>query len=139
MQLTLSDLFGEATFSELESSQIPVLDGGPVRRESVFFLHETGFEYQFTQQISSQVSLTTSEDLIHSLAKGDGPSKVITAMGYAGWDNGQLEQELADNVWLVAPGKAEIIFDTPYEERALKAAAQLGIDLNLVSSDAGHG
>ncbi len=139
MQLTLSDLFGNANFKGLESSRIPVLDGGPVRRESVFFLHEAGMEYQYTQQINTEISLTTSEDLIRSLAKGEGPSKVISVMGYAGWDNGQLERELAENVWLVAPARAEIIFDTPFQERALKAAALLGIDLNLVSSNAGHG
>ena len=139
LQLTLSDLFGKADFEGLEGSRIPVLDGGPVRRESVFFLHEAGLEYQYTQQINSEVSLTTSEDLIRSLAAGEGPSRVISVMGYAGWDHGQLERELAENVWLVAPARAEIIFDTPFEERALKAAALLGIDLNLVSGSAGHG
>ncbi|HJN52140.1 MAG: YqgE/AlgH family protein [Pseudomonadales bacterium] len=139
LQLTLSDLFGEDNFEGLDSNRTPVFDGGPVRHESVFFLHEAGMEYQFTQQISNDISLTTSEDLIRALAQGKGPSKIITAMGYAGWDNGQLERELTDNVWLLAPARAEIIFDTPCEERAQKAAALLGIDLNLVSSNAGHG
>lgn len=139
LQLSLSDLFDKANFSGLQSSHIPVLDGGPVRRESIFFLHEAGPEYRFTQKISTQISLTTSEDLIHSLAHGEGPSKIIAVMGYAGWDMGQLERELAENVWLVAPATAEIIFDTAYEDRAVKAAALLGIDLNLVASNAGHG
>lgn len=139
LQLTLRDLFGKDSFQGLESSRVPVLDGGPVRRESVFFLHEAGMEYQSTQQISSGISLTTSEDLIRDLARGGGPSKVITAMGYAGWDNGQLERELTDNVWLLTPARADIIFDTPREEIAQKAAALLGIDLNLVSGNAGHG
>ncbi len=139
LQLTLSDLFGEDKFKGLDSSRVPVMDGGPVRQDSVFFLHEAGMEYKFTQQISSEISLTTSEDFISSLAKGEGPSNAITAMGYAGWDNGQLEREISENVWLLAPAKAEIIFGTPCEERAQKAAALLGIDLNLVSSNAGHG
>lgn len=139
LQLTLRDLFGEDNFQGLQNSRIPVLDGGPVRRESVFFLHEADMKYQSTQQISAGISLTTSEDLIRDLARGGGPSKVITAMGYAGWGNGQLERELMDNVWLLTPARAEIIFDTPCEEIAQKAAALLGIDLNLVSSNAGHG
>jgi putative transcriptional regulator len=139
LELVLNDLFGTDEYQGLQNSRIPVLDGGPVRRESVFFLHESGIEYQSTQQISAEISLTTSEDLVGSLAKGQGPARVITAMGYAGWDSGQLERELAENVWLLAPASAEIIFDTPFEQRAQKAAALLGIDLNLVSSSAGHG
>ena len=139
LQLVLCDLFGTDEYEGLQDTRIPVLDGGPVRRDSVFFLHDSGVEYQFTQQISAEISLTTSEDLVVSLAKGQGPARVITAMGYAGWDSGQLERELAENVWLLAPASAEIIFDTPFEQRAQRAAALLGIDLNLVSGSAGHG
>ena len=139
LQLVLCDLFGTDEYEGLQNTRIPVLDGGPVRRDSVFFLHDSGVEYQFTQQISPEISLTTSEDLVVSLAKGQGPARVITAMGYAGWDSGQLERELAENVWLLAPASAEIIFDTPFEQRAQRAAALLGIDLNLVSGSAGHG
>lgn len=139
LELGMGDLFSKAGFKGLERSSVPVLDGGPVRRDSVFFLHEGGYEYQYTQPVSDEVSLTTSVDLVRSLASGHGPQRVLTIMGYAGWDTGQLEEELSDNVWLVAPARSDILFDAPYERRAHLAASLLGIDLNLISTHAGHG
>ena len=139
LQVAMGELFGKAGFKGLENSRVPVLDGGPVRRDSVFFLHETGYAFQYTQQVSPEVSLTTSVDLVRSLASGHGPGRVLTIMGYAGWDAGQLEEELADNVWLVSPSRTDIIFEAPYAERAQLSAALLGIDLNLISTHAGHG
>lgn len=139
MDLSMGDLFGKAGFKGLEKNPLPVLDGGPVRRDSVFFLHESGYEYQHTQPVSDDICLTTSVDLVRSLSSGHSPGRLLTIMGYAGWDDGQLERELADNVWLVSPANSEIIFDAPYEKRAEQAAALLGIDLNLISSHAGHG
>ena len=59
-------------------------------------------------------------------------------IGYAGWGAGQLEQELADNTWLSGPASSKIVFDTPSEQRWEAAAALLGVDLNLLSSDTGH-
>jgi putative transcriptional regulator len=118
---------------------LPVLDGGPVGVDRVFFLHGTDVEYEQTQAISNEISLTTSLDIVYDLATGMGPSRIVTLLGYAGWDAGQLEQELAENVWLISPANSDIVFDVPYEQRPQSAAALLGVDLNLVSSNAGHG
>jgi putative transcriptional regulator len=72
------------------------------------------------------------------MAQGKGPKKALVALGYAGWGPGQLEAEIADNAWLTIPADSRIIFDTPIEQRWSAAAKQLGIDLNLISSTAGH-
>jgi putative transcriptional regulator len=63
---------------------------------------------------------------------------VLQALGYAGWAAGQLEQELAENSWLTLPADSDIIFSTPTEGRLAAAAALLGIDMNLISVEAGH-
>ena len=67
-----------------------------------------------------------------------GPKRAIMALGYAGWGAGQLEMEMVANAWLSVPANADILFDTPFEERWRKAARLLGIDLATISSDAGH-
>ena len=62
----------------------------------------------------------------------------LLALGYAGWQAGQLEQEMLENCWLNAPAGAEIIYDAPYERRWEFAAAQLGFWLQDLSSQIGH-
>ena len=73
----------------------------------------------------------------HTIAQ-EGPEDHLIALGYAGWAAGQLEQELAENSWLTLPADGDIIFSTPSDQRLSAAAAQLGIDMNLISGEAGH-
>ena len=82
--------------------------------------------------------MTTSRDILEAMARGEGPERTLIALGYAGWAGGQLEQELQDNAWLSGPADMRIIFDAPAQERWIAAARLLGIDLNLISSEAGH-
>lgn len=82
--------------------------------------------------------MTASQDVLASIAEGKGPLRSLIALGYAGWGAGQLEQEMADNVWLSGPATAEVLFDTPVEKRWEAAAGLLGVDLTLLSSDTGH-
>jgi putative transcriptional regulator len=63
----------------------------------------------------------------------------LVALGYAGWGEGQLEQEMLENAWLNAPADLSILFDLPPAQRWRAAALRLGIDLSLMSSQAGHG
>ena len=72
------------------------------------------------------------------MATGSGPDKSLVALGYAGWSAGQLETEITENSWLTLPADSAIIFDTPYHQRVNAAAAKLGVDLNLLSGEAGH-
>jgi len=126
-------------FPELEGqSDCPLLEGGPVEQDRIFFLHPTGTRYESTLQISDEVSLTTSEDFVDALKAGTAPINTLALLGYAGWGAEQLEQELAANVWLLSPASGHIVFEVPYAERPSAAARMLGIDLNLISPDAGH-
>lgn len=72
------------------------------------------------------------------MADGQGPTHLLVALGYAGWGPGQLEREMVENSWLSSPADLDILFHAPSERRWLAAAALLGIDLNLLSTDAGH-
>ena len=75
---------------------------------------------------------------LEAIARGAGPDKTFITLGYAGWGAGQLEQEMADNAWLSGPADPEILFRTPDEDTWRAAAASLGVDLDLLSGDAGH-
>ena len=87
---------------------------------------------------SDTLALTTSKDIRQAIAEDRGPERRLIALGYAGWGTGQLEQEISANAWLTTPADKEILFDLPSDKRWEAAAAKLGIDLTLLSSETGH-
>lgn len=115
-----------------------VFRGGPVQPEHGFVLHSPEKEWNGTRKLADGVSLTTSRDILEAMAMGKGPEKTLIALGYAGWGPGQLENEIAENSWLVAPASRAILFALPPYERWNAAAQLIGIDMNLISQVAGH-
>ena len=118
--------------------EIPVYLGGPVEPEHGFVLHTPQGEWTSSMELSENLILTTSSDIISAIAKGDGPDHYIVALGYAGWGAGQLEQEIADNSWLSVAADMSQLWDISAAERWSKAAELLGIDLHSLSNDVGH-
>jgi putative transcriptional regulator len=125
-----------ASNKEILSRQVYM--GGPVQNDRGFVLHEPPGNWEATLKVTDSIGITSSRDILQAIAEGNGPKNAIVTLGYAGWGAGQLEQELADNTWLSGPASSKIVFETPSEERWVAAAALLGIDLNLLSGDAGH-
>jgi len=121
-----------------EFSAQPVLRGGPVQSERGFVLHESPREWDATTEVGSSIFVTTSQDILCDVAAGKGPERMQMALGYAGWGAGQLEDELRQNAWLTVPASADIVFETPYEERWDAAAGSLGIDPANLSLNAGN-
>ena len=64
--------------------------------------------------------------------------QALMALGYAGWGEGQLEDELAENVWLTAEADLDLIFDADHETKWTRALAQLGVDAAMLSSQGGR-
>ena len=126
------------TDDQMTSNRDPVYAGGPVHSNRGFILHDSDRNWKSTYTIDENLKLTTSEDILLDIGRGIGPENAIVALGYAGWGPGQLEQELADNAWLTVPYQPKILFETPVEKRWQTAASKLGIDLHLISNEAGH-
>lgn len=116
----------------------PVYQGGPVQTDRGFVLHSTGPRFDSTLDITPRISVTTSRDVLEAIADGQGPERSLIALGYAGWGSGQLEQEMSANAWLSGPADDDIIFRLEAESRWQAAARLLGVDLNLLSGEAGH-
>ncbi|MEX1032815.1 MAG: YqgE/AlgH family protein [Cellvibrionaceae bacterium] len=139
LELKLGEIFRQLDLPQTSSaSEQTVLSGGPVQIDRGFVLHPTGRSWESTIQISAEVSLTASRDIIVAMANDKGPDKALVALGYAGWGAGQLEEEIAANAWLTIPAESQILFDTPCEQRWTAASRHLGIDLNLIHGTAGH-
>jgi putative transcriptional regulator len=116
-----------------------VFAGGPVQQDRGFVLHTAGGGWDATMAVSDSISLTTSRDVIEAIAVGKGPEQYLVALGYAGWGEGQLEQEILANAWLNTHYSKHVLFDTPINMRWRAAAGQIGIDINQLTTQAGHG
>lgn len=119
-------------------ADLPVYFGGPVQLDRGFVLHRPVGLWQSTMQINPEVGLTSSRDILASMAKDALPGDFLVSLGYAGWDAGQLEDELAQNSWLTVPAKPSILFELPPEERLPAAMQKLGISFSQLSDVAGH-
>ena len=140
LELSVAEIFEHLQIkTEANSSREPVMAGGPVQIDHGFVLHRhCEAEWESSLEVTQEITLTTSRDILRAIAQGSGPSDHIIALGYAGWSAGQLEEELAQNSWLTLPADSDIIFSTPYQQRHSAAAAILGVDMNLISGQAGH-
>ncbi|MGB7904991.1 MAG: YqgE/AlgH family protein [Steroidobacteraceae bacterium] len=140
LPMTLGEVFDQLGLDSSRSrvSEQPVLRGGPVQTERGFVLHSPAGPYESSLPFSERMHLTTSRDILDAMAVGEGPASAVIALGYAGWEAGQLEDEMARNAWLTVEADERVLFSTPVEERWSAAARLLGVDLVALSSDAGH-
>ncbi|HEY5645581.1 MAG TPA: YqgE/AlgH family protein [Pseudomonadales bacterium] len=121
-----------------------VMEGGPVGGDRGFILHAEDDRFDNSLSLGNGMMLSSARQVLKAIAVNEGPADYLVALGYAGWDAGQLESEVADNAWLTCPADAagelsrQIVFHTPFEQRVQRAAASLGIDFSLISSQAGH-
>lgn len=120
----------------------PVMSGGPVQPERGFLLHPTdpaeGPKWDSTARFDDGISVTTSPDILTALANGNGPEDMLFVLGYAGWEAGQLESEIANNAWLNVEANPQILFEVPLPDRWHASARLLGIDPAAISTEAGH-
>ena len=140
LPMAFADVFAQLDLdcSQSKVAASPVLQGGPVQPERGFVLHSAGPLWDSTLPVSDWLHLTTSRDVLEALARGEGPAEAFIALGYAGWEAGQLEAEVAQNAWLTVPADHGVMFGTALEDRWEAATRLLGVDLLHLSSDAGH-
>ncbi len=116
----------------------PIYVGGPLQRERGFVLHEPNGKWESSVVISDEIAITSSKDILEAIASGKGPEKQFVALGYCAWAPGQLEDEIAQNLWLSGPMRTNLVFDVSDDDRWQAAATSIGVDLNLISGKPGH-
>jgi len=138
--LTLGEMFDQVNIPlhQPDLAKMPVHFGGPVQTERGFVLHDTLGNWESTLRINDKLALTTSKDILEAMGAGKGPRNMIVTLGYAGWDQGQLEHEITENTWLTVPASEHILFDLPAEERLAAAMELLGVSYATLMEDAGH-
>jgi putative transcriptional regulator len=117
-----------------------VLLGGPVDQERGFVLHTRD---QITEPagvpVGADLMLTATREILRVLAGAKGrPRRVAMAIGYAGWDAGQLERELRDNVWLICEPDEALLFDDDHAHKWSRALAKIGVAPENLSAQPGR-
>jgi len=136
--LSVGDMLAQMQIDADIHPGIPVYWGGPVQPERGFVLHRDEGEWESTLHVGHGLAITTSRDILEAIGNGSGPADYLIALGYAGWGDGQLENEMLHNSWLNIPADAQIIFDTPVARRWAAAARLLGLEAHQLSTHVGH-
>src|SRR5438270_1652231 len=122
-----------------KAGTVKVPKGGPVETGRGFVLHSADFFIEnSTLPIDEGICLTATLDILKAIARGEGPRNAVLALGYAGWAPGQLENEIHHNGWLHCAADPELIFGRNTEAKYDQALKKIGIDLGMLSSEAGH-
>jgi putative transcriptional regulator len=139
-QMHLAQVFEQLQLSctDVGVESQPVLQGGPVQTEQGFVIHRPSGSWEYSMEISKRVHITTSRDILASMARGEGPRSAMVALGYAGWEAGQLEAEISANAWLTVDCNESLLFEVPFDQRWKAAGRLLGIDVANLGTDAGH-
>lgn len=116
----------------------PIHQGGPVETQRGFVLHSGDWRGEDTLVISDALSLTTTLDVLRAIAAGEGPDRWLVALGYAGWGEEQLDEEMLRHGWLSVGATDELLFETATRERWPRAFAAAGVDVRLLASTSGH-
>ena len=112
--------------------------GGPVESGRGFVLHSADYVQDTTMVIDEAIAMTATTDILRDIAEGDGPRNSLLALGYAGWGPGQLDTEIQANGWLSVPADDELVFNSDPKSVWQGALAKMGIDVSMLSGDAGH-
>jgi putative transcriptional regulator len=120
-------------------SHAHVLKGGPVETSRGFVLHSADFQItNVTQRVGEGIAMTATLDILKAMAKEEGPSAALMALGYSGWAAGQIEREIAQNGWLHCAADEALIFDSDIESKYDRALRKIGIDPAMLSNEAGR-
>jgi putative transcriptional regulator len=117
---------------------IRVHRGGPVETSRGFVLHSSDYKRDGTLLVNDEIALSATTEILRAIAAGDGPVRSLMALGYAGWGEGQLDEEIKRNAWLSVPADADLLFSEDVGTKWVRALGKLGINPAMLSASAGH-
>lgn len=113
----------------------PVLLGGPVQPNTLQFLHKEA-DIDNSVEVAKGIywggSFDSLKENIRLNKIGDGD--VLFVAGYCGWTEGQLEEEMKTESWIVADSKPEFVFSEDYEDLWTDILKTMGSKYKLIST-----
>ncbi len=138
--IVISDLLDQIGIEgNVSVADTEVLEGGPVDIDRGFVLHTADYYNDGTSlRLSETLALTSTKDILEALTTEQAPDLAVLAVGYSGWGGGQIEQEIAQNAWVVAEAKESLIFEEGLDDKWSKALAVIGITPEMLAHTGGR-
>lgn len=124
-------------FTETVAEQTVYL-GGPVAPEHGFVLHQPCADFFGEHLLAQGLAVSCRQSLLEAQAHGADIQEYLMTLGYCGWSEGQLEQEIKDNCWLQTQGDIPAILQQPSGARVDAALSALGVQYQQLHDIAGH-
>ena len=131
--LGLHELLEQFEIDPGEAPDAPVHFGGPVEPRRGFVLHSPDWGGQDTVDVAGRWALSGTIDVLRAIAEGKGPAHWLVALGYAGWGEGQLDEEMTRHGWFNVPGAIDLLYDVDVYRRWEQGFAREGIDPRLLA------
>jgi putative transcriptional regulator len=135
--LGLHDLLRQFDIAPGDAPDAAVHFGGPVEPRRGFVLHSLDWSGQDTIEVAGRWALSGTVDVLKAIAEGTGPSRWLVALGYAGWGERQLDEELTRHGWFNTPGELELLYETDADDRWTQGFSGAGIDPRMLANGAG--
>ncbi len=114
--------------NDLEGHPVPVYYGGPVQMDTLHFLHQLPNEIPGGQEITKDIFWGGDFDIVLTLLKQGllDLDKIRFYLGYSGWGNGQLNDELKEKSWLTVEASNQLVFEKDTDLIWKKALKTMG-------------
>jgi putative transcriptional regulator len=129
--LLLRELCDDHEISYSGDPEKKVRRGGPVQPDQGIVLYADEHPDPDGRQVMRGLNVSASRSTLErlcTLARG----RFHCFAGYAGWGPGQLEREIGEGSWIIAPVNPDALFDRDPEEVWLETLHDLGIDPALI-------
>lgn len=128
-ELTLDELI-----TNFEGYPIPVFYGGPVQVDTIHFLHQYPELIPGGQEVLKGIYWGGDFEMVTQLVKNNeiDYSKIRFFLGYSGWSDGQLNDELKEKTWLTVSATRNLVFHPAPEELWKDSLKHLGGDYEMM-------
>jgi putative transcriptional regulator len=111
--------------------------GGPVEPTRAWILTAKSSLDPEALEVMNGVYLSASPSLVRRTLETAPDPATRMVVGYAGWGAGQLDVELAEGSWLLAPVAADLIFESSVDTMWESAIRRLGAEPSMLQGSSG--
>jgi putative transcriptional regulator len=126
--------FGQQNNTVLEEKGF-VHIGGPVQSKALTLLHSSEWSCSNTMKVTSELSISSSSEILSMMAMGNKPKHWRMFVGLCGWTKGQLQNEIngvppysKNHSWLIATPNIDLLFKHDTQSQWTESIEQSGLE-----------